>query len=96
MDKLEQNRLLRRMQIGLDEEIKDVSRKVDALTELIAEMLQALPMAPERKERTRAAMDKLVAAQEIAAENARRRTERYAGSLDDAGDADEDDSLPRA
>jgi hypothetical protein len=89
MTETKETRLLRAMQVGLDEEIKDVSRKLDALAELVIEMLQALPMAPERKERARAAMDKLVAAQEIATENARRRSERYSSMLRDEGGAGE-------
>jgi len=92
MDEPTSAELLRAMQVDLDEEIKDVSRKLDALTELVAEMLPALQLAPARKEQVRAAMDKLVAAQEIATENARRRAERYASTVTSADAGEEDGS----
>ena len=77
MDGPKQIQLLREMQTGLDEEVKDISRKLDALAELVIEMLQALPLAPDRKERVMAAMAKLVEAQKASAEDAAKRAARY-------------------
>jgi hypothetical protein len=48
--------LLREMQVGFDEELKDLSRKVDALAELVIDILHGLPLAPEQKDKVRGAL----------------------------------------
>jgi hypothetical protein len=77
MPEAKQFRLLREMQIGLDEEMKDASRKCDALAELVIEMLHALPLAAESKGKVMAALDRLLEAQREATADSIRRANRY-------------------
>ena len=54
--------------------------------------MPALPLAPDRRQRVRAAMDKLVDAQTVSVENARRRADRYRTIPDEATPLEEIES----